>query len=530
MLPLPTALCILYYAGQSNCREKGRAMEQTKTMRPALPLRQRGVALSVAAESGRFVADAVEPMVSSPRKRIFRGQLVDAAGHQRDAVAVVFAPDEVTAYGAEAASLSRAAFLGSGPEVFEFAARALLDGVECPAILEEDAGTNLEAALFEGAVVPGTGEHPEWGRPLCALGTAERARENAKIAFDIRVQVLNLHEAGLFHRDIRVANACVRRFGPAPEDIHATLIDHELTTSHRGVDVPAAVARYERVLFGNAASGGAKVLVEPSSLVRDLGYLAAFEYELTCGDRLHAGDALGAARALEGATAALPYFSYAENGKPVVRMLNWEEDVEPLGTRLALARVDDVRFSDLRLSERIHMEIRHGGFLDARDRERIDGWQESTVNASAEQVARETVYERWRELCREQGRAPEYKDFDAQPALLQESNAAQVRDIPRKVRVLGYRLANVADVPASKRIVEFTPEETEYLARLEHERWIGERRAHGWMWGERRDDERRLHPDMVSYDELPEAEKDYDRDAVRGIIGILESMGLVVCR
>ncbi|HJF66153.1 MAG TPA: hypothetical protein K8U77_08595 [Slackia equolifaciens] len=508
-------------------------MEQTKTMRPALPLRQRGVALSVAAESGRFVADTVKPMVSSPRKRIFRGQFVDAAGHRRDAVAVVFAPDEVAAYGAEAASLSRAAFLGSGPEVFEFAARALLDGAECPAILEEDAGANLEAALFEGAVVPGTGEHPEWGRPLCALGTAERARENAKIAFDIRVQVLNLHEAGLFHRDIRVANACVRRFGPAPEDIHATLIDHELATAHRGTDVPAAVARYELALFGKAAGGGAKVLVEPSSLVRDLGYLAAFEYELTRGERLRAGDALDATRAFEdtaGTAAALPYFSYAGSGKPVVRMLNWAEDVEPLGAWLALAHVDDVRFSDLRLSERIHMEIRHGGFLDARDRERIDGWQESTVNASAEQVARETVYERWRELCREQGRTPEYEDFDAQPALLQESNAAQVRDIPRKVRVLGYRLANVADVPASKRIVEFTPEETEYLARLEHERWMEERRAHGWTWGERRDDERRLHPDMVPYNELPEAEKDYDRDAVRGILGILESMGLAVCR
>ena len=47
----------------------------------------------------------------------------------------------------------------------------------------------------------------------------------------------------------------------------------------------------------------------------------------------------------------------------------------------------------------------------------------------------------------------------------------------------------------------------EYLAYLEHRRWVEERLRNGWTWGEKRDDVRRTHPDLVPYDELSEASK-----------------------
>ena len=52
---------------------------------------------------------------------------------------------------------------------------------------------------------------------------------------------------------------------------------------------------------------------------------------------------------------------------------------------------------------------------------------------------------------------------------------------------------------------------TEQLARNVHEVWSAGRIADGWQWGAQRDDTKRLHPCLVPYDELPEAEKEYDR-------------------
>ena len=52
---------------------------------------------------------------------------------------------------------------------------------------------------------------------------------------------------------------------------------------------------------------------------------------------------------------------------------------------------------------------------------------------------------------------------------------------------------------------------TEKLAGNSHDNWARQRLAEGWRYGPNRDDDRREHPDLVPYDELPESEKEYDR-------------------
>lgn len=52
---------------------------------------------------------------------------------------------------------------------------------------------------------------------------------------------------------------------------------------------------------------------------------------------------------------------------------------------------------------------------------------------------------------------------------------------------------------------------SEELARNVHEVWSANRRTDGWTYGPVRDDEKKQHPCLVPYDELPEREKDYDR-------------------
>ena len=53
---------------------------------------------------------------------------------------------------------------------------------------------------------------------------------------------------------------------------------------------------------------------------------------------------------------------------------------------------------------------------------------------------------------------------------------------------------------------------TERLAKNTHDVWAKERMAQGWRFGPERNDSRKEHPSLVPYEELPEAEKVYDRN------------------
>ncbi len=62
----------------------------------------------------------------------------------------------------------------------------------------------------------------------------------------------------------------------------------------------------------------------------------------------------------------------------------------------------------------------------------------------------------------------------------------------------------------------------ERLARNVHDTWAAQRIADGWVHGPLRDDARKTHPGLVPYDELSEAEKEYDRRVS------LETMKMIV--
>ena len=52
----------------------------------------------------------------------------------------------------------------------------------------------------------------------------------------------------------------------------------------------------------------------------------------------------------------------------------------------------------------------------------------------------------------------------------------------------------------------------EAMAKNVHEVWASGRIAQGWTYGEKRDDVNKTHPCLVPYEELPESEKEYDRN------------------
>ena len=83
---------------------------------------------------------------------------------------------------------------------------------------------------------------------------------------------------------------------------------------------------------------------------------------------------------------------------------------------------------------------------------------------------------------------------------------------------------NTADV----RLPESLDELMEQLARNVHEVWAAGRIADGWKWGEVRDDEQKLHPCLVAYEELPESEKDYDRRTALETLKTIVKLGYTI--
>lgn len=75
-----------------------------------------------------------------------------------------------------------------------------------------------------------------------------------------------------------------------------------------------------------------------------------------------------------------------------------------------------------------------------------------------------------------------------------------------------------------------TDGEVEVLARREHDRWAEERRRAGWRHGERRDDGARTNPLLVAWEELAEADRERNRQAVRELPAMLARAGLDIVR
>lgn len=69
---------------------------------------------------------------------------------------------------------------------------------------------------------------------------------------------------------------------------------------------------------------------------------------------------------------------------------------------------------------------------------------------------------------------------------------------------------------------------TESLARNVHEVWAATRIAQGWRPGPERSDERKEHPCLVPYDELPEQERTYDRNTAIETLKLIRHLGFEI--
>jgi hypothetical protein len=68
----------------------------------------------------------------------------------------------------------------------------------------------------------------------------------------------------------------------------------------------------------------------------------------------------------------------------------------------------------------------------------------------------------------------------------------------------------------------------ELLAKNTHEVWAAARIAEGWKYGVERNDERKEHPCLIPYKELPENEKEYDRNTALETLRLIEELGFEI--
>jgi hypothetical protein len=100
-----------------------------------------------------------------------------------------------------------------------------------------------------------------------------------------------------------------------------------------------------------------------------------------------------------------------------------------------------------------------------------------------------------------------------------KSNRRAAEHIRVKLDAIGCDIAITTDWDTPW--FEFTPEEVELLAQMEHESWVEEKLSDGWRYSPTKDLENKTSPYLVPWNELPEEDKDGDRNQVRGLPAFL---------
>ena len=79
-----------------------------------------------------------------------------------------------------------------------------------------------------------------------------------------------------------------------------------------------------------------------------------------------------------------------------------------------------------------------------------------------------------------------------------------------------------SDIILSDELLELT----EKIAANVHEVWAQGRMKEGWIYGEHRDDKLKTTPCLVPYDELPEQEKEYDRNTAMETLRLISRLDM----
>lgn len=138
------------------------------------------------------------------------------------------------------------------------------------------------------------------------------------------------------------------------------------------------------------------------------------------------------------------------------------------------------------------------------------------------EVLAAAIHETWRALGKAEGWSMQPhldKPYEDLAEIWKEDNRAAARRIPEVLALVGLGLrkgeAGASPALAADELKALFDQNIDRLAEAEHDGWLEHRVKNGWRRAEKRDDLKRLHPDMVPYAKLPEPEKGKDRNTIR---------------
>lgn len=88
------------------------------------------------------------------------------------------------------------------------------------------------------------------------------------------------------------------------------------------------------------------------------------------------------------------------------------------------------------------------------------------------------------------------------------------------------KTVDLSDVVLSDELLQLT----EKIAENVHEVWAAGRIAEGWKYGPVKDSMKKETPLLIPYDELPESEKEYDRNTALSTLKLIIKKGYSITR
>jgi hypothetical protein len=123
---------------------------------------------------------------------------------------------------------------------------------------------------------------------------------------------------------------------------------------------------------------------------------------------------------------------------------------------------------------------------------------------------------------------PTHQKWEKLPDEIRNRNRLQADHIWIKLRSLGYHaIPVVAGLPLPDLSTE---PHFEALSKTEHNRWNAYMYYQGWKIGTQKNDKRKIHTDLVPYEQLSEDIKQYDRNTIKNIPSLIRDLGFSITR
>ena len=147
-----------------------------------------------------------------------------------------------------------------------------------------------------------------------------------------------------------------------------------------------------------------------------------------------------------------------------------------------------------------------------------------------------SIHESFRDNCKRRGDSIKdkfNKPFNELAEADKEDNRAAARRIQEILSLVGLRIIKKENASQLEKdheinIMNHLEYHLEILAEAEHNGWMKQRLNEGWTYGEIRNDDKKIHPDLILYNKLSNKEKEKDRDSIREYYEKLNSAGYII--